>query len=75
MYVGETKPSQQVIVIDGKESGPYAGVSPDTQVFSPDSRHFAYGTVRGGRSFVVVDGEEPAKRSSLTMALCTLETF
>jgi hypothetical protein len=58
MYVGGTTPSQQVIVIDGQESGPYAGVSPDTHVFSPDSQHFAYGATRGVTSFAVIDGEE-----------------
>jgi hypothetical protein len=58
-YVGMRRknPAGMFVVVDGKE-GPAMDELIDSPVFSPDSRHVAYGAQRGMRKFVVLDGKE-----------------
>ena len=51
-----TAASTCAMVVDGKRQQEYASVS--NASFSPDSSHFVYHAVMGGKTFVVIDGEE-----------------
>jgi len=49
------------LVVDGKEEKKqYDGVT--APVFSPDSKHLAYGAQEGKASFIILDGKEEDKR-------------
>lgn len=46
------------MVVDGEEGKPYDGILRGSRIFSPDSKHLAYGASEKGGWFLVVDGEE-----------------
>ena len=56
-YAAGLNEDQHVVVLDGRESPPYAGIKPATLAFSPDSRRLAYGARSGKQWTVVVDGQ------------------
>src|SRR5690606_25673501 len=50
------KGDQRVVVIDGREAGPYERFGLNTLTFSPDSRHLALAVGVGDKQAVVLDG-------------------
>lgn len=49
--------NNRVVVVDGKEEGPYDGVGIGTLKFSTDSKRVAYLAGVGNEQFVVIDGK------------------
>lgn len=71
-YIAGRRDGKVFAVVDGQEGKDYDHIASDSLTFSPDSKHVAYvgvsgcekesllgkWTARGGKSFLVVDGQE-----------------
>jgi hypothetical protein len=57
-YLAAARPRKAFIVLAGEEETEYDGIVGASLAFSPDSTRLGYVAARGGKKFVVINGEE-----------------